>query len=80
MMRRERYRGTLIILEYGVSRKMDGCAEDNEPDSNDWLITCDAQGVVHPLISEASVPFHPTRNTIPNSSVFYNDRSSYHRY
>ena len=53
---RERYRPAMIILENWVLPKMDGCAEAGEPDEGlplyeyDWLVTCDAQDQVYPLI------------------------------
>jgi hypothetical protein len=36
--------------------KTNGCAEGTEPDANDWLITCEAQGLVYPILMEAIVP------------------------
>jgi len=46
------YRGALNKLENDILSKTDGCAETGEPDKNDWLITCEAQDAVYPLIIE----------------------------
>ena len=46
----------LVQLKCDVIEKMDGCAKRDEPDKglilyeNDWLITCEAQNDVYPLI------------------------------
>jgi hypothetical protein len=32
---------------------MNGCAETGEPDKNDWIITCEGQSQLYPLIIEA---------------------------
>ncbi|MDY6853563.1 MAG: SBBP repeat-containing protein [Thermodesulfobacteriota bacterium] len=48
----------LVQLKYDVIEKMDGCAKRGEPDTglilyeNDWLITCDAQNNLYPLIAD----------------------------
>jgi parallel beta-helix repeat protein len=36
-----------------VVAKTDGCANGGEPDPNDWLITCEAQDQVYPLLMDA---------------------------
>ncbi len=36
-----------------VLRKTDGCANDGEPDRNDWIQDCDAQDQVYPLLDHA---------------------------
>ncbi|MFC1762660.1 hypothetical protein ACFL6U_11340 [Planctomycetota bacterium] len=36
-----------------VLRKMDGCANQGEPDRNDWILTCEAQTEVYPLLIQA---------------------------
>jgi hypothetical protein len=46
------YQGALNKLENDILGKTDGCAETGEPDKNDWLITCEAQSEVYPLIVE----------------------------
>jgi parallel beta-helix repeat protein len=40
-------------LQHDILQKMNGCAEISEPDRNDWLITCEAQDQVYPLIISA---------------------------
>ncbi|MCK4792923.1 MAG: DUF1566 domain-containing protein [Desulfobacteraceae bacterium] len=50
---KRRYQRALDKLEYGILTKMDGCAETDSPDKNDWIIDCDAQKQVYPLIVEA---------------------------
>lgn len=53
------YRMALAILEHWVLLKMDGCAEDGNPDKGrpwreyDWIVTCEAQDRVHPHIKQA---------------------------
>jgi len=34
-----------------IRKKMDGCAKSGYPDKNDWIITCEGQNQVYPLIS-----------------------------
>ncbi|MDY6854418.1 MAG: SBBP repeat-containing protein [Thermodesulfobacteriota bacterium] len=47
----------LIQLKDKVIKKMDGCAKRGEPDAgftlyeNDWMITCDAQSDLYPLVA-----------------------------
>ncbi len=31
---------------------MDGCADANEPDKNDWIRTCEEQEKICPLVTE----------------------------
>lgn len=53
------YRMALATLEHWVLPKMDGCAEDGSPDKGwpwreyDWIVTCEAQDRVYPLIKQA---------------------------
>ena len=47
------YAEALDKLKNDVLKKTDGCAENGEPDKNDWIKDCEAQGVVYPLIVEA---------------------------
>jgi len=47
-----RYRAALNKLQNDILAKTDGCAEAGEPDKNDWLITCEGQDEVYPLIME----------------------------
>ena len=39
-------------MENDILEKMDGCADANEPDKNDWIKTCEEQGQIYPLIME----------------------------
>jgi hypothetical protein len=47
-----RYGAALNKLENDILAKTDGCAESGEPDKSDWIITCEAQDEVYPLIIE----------------------------
>ncbi len=53
MIDRERYAIAWGILRLTVLPRMDGCADGGEPDRIDWIITCEAQEQVYPLINEA---------------------------
>ena len=44
------YHDALKKLENDILRKMDGCALTGDVDKNDWIIDCDAQGAVYPLV------------------------------
>lgn len=37
----------------GIIKRMDGCAKKGVPDKNDWIVTCDAQNQVYPIILSA---------------------------
>jgi hypothetical protein len=50
---KKHYKITKLQLEYGMLRKLNGCAERGFPDTNDWIRDCDAQGQVYPVILEA---------------------------
>jgi hypothetical protein len=52
MMYEGLYRGALNKLQNGILQKTNGCAEMGEPDKNDWIITCEEQSEVYPLIIE----------------------------
>jgi hypothetical protein len=47
------YGEAVVKLTYDVLGKMDGCAASGAIDQNDWLVTCEAQAQVYPLIVEA---------------------------
>jgi len=47
-----RYQAALNKLENDILAKTDGCVESGEPDKNDWIITCEGQNEVYPLIME----------------------------
>jgi len=40
-------------LENDVLERTNGCANTGGPDSNDWILTCEGQSQVYPLIMEA---------------------------
>jgi hypothetical protein len=46
------YESALSKLENDILQKMDGCGETGEPDKNDWIITCEEQSQVYPLVTE----------------------------
>jgi hypothetical protein len=48
-----RYEDALDKLSNDILQKINGCADNGEPDKNDWIITCEAQNMVYPLIIEA---------------------------
>lgn len=47
------FRDALNKLENDILNKTDGCLVAGLPDKNDWLINCNAQGLVSPLITRA---------------------------
>jgi len=47
------YQETLDKLENDILKKTDGCAETGMPDSNDWIITCESQSEVYPIVVHA---------------------------
>jgi len=47
------YQKALDKLENDILKKTDGCAETGMPDSNDWIITCEAQAEVYPIVVHA---------------------------
>jgi len=49
------YQETLDKLENDILKKTDGCAETGMPDRNDWIITCEAQAEVYPIVVQAIV-------------------------
>jgi hypothetical protein len=46
------YEDALNKLEHDILAKMDGCSETGEPDKNDWIITCEEQAVIYPLVMD----------------------------
>ncbi len=46
------YADVLDKLQNDILAKMNGCAETGEPDKNDWIITCEGQSVLYPLVIE----------------------------
>ncbi|MHC5062018.1 MAG: PKD domain-containing protein [Planctomycetota bacterium] len=47
------YKTVIGKLQNDIIEHTDGCANSGQPDSNDWILTCDGQGQVYPLITEA---------------------------
>jgi hypothetical protein len=47
------YRDALMKLQRDLLPKMDGCALTGQPNQDDWIITCEAQQKLYPLIWEA---------------------------
>jgi hypothetical protein len=47
------YQEALNKLSHDILPKMNGCAESGQCDSNDWIVTCDSQARVYPLIQDA---------------------------
>ena len=47
-----RYTAALKKLENDILCKTDGCANSGEPDKNDWIKTCEEQGLIYPLVAE----------------------------
>ncbi len=52
MIDRERFAIAWHILRLTVLPRTDGCANNGEPDRRDWIITCEGQDQVYPLITE----------------------------
>ncbi|MHC4642419.1 MAG: GLUG motif-containing protein [Planctomycetota bacterium] len=46
------YKDALNELQNDILQKTDGCTEMGEPDKNDWIITCEAQDLIYPLVIE----------------------------
>ncbi|RLC34233.1 hypothetical protein DRH14_03420 [Candidatus Shapirobacteria bacterium] len=44
------YQDALNKLENDILKKTDGCCQSGEPEKNDWIIDCEAQEEVYPLI------------------------------
>ena len=47
------YQDALMKLQHDLLPKMDGCALTGQPDKGDWIITCEAQQKVYPLVLQA---------------------------
>jgi len=52
MIEEGNYTGALSKLKHDILAKMNGCVETGKPDRNDWIITCEQQNVVYPLVLE----------------------------
>lgn len=53
MIEQGRYKSARDKLERDILDHIDGCANTGSPDKNDWVITCEGQGEVYPLIAQA---------------------------
>ena len=53
MMYEGLYEDALDKLENDILKKTDGCAETGAPDSTDWILTCEDQAKVYPLVMRA---------------------------
>ena len=47
------YHDAYVQLENSILKKLDGCALSGTPDKNDWIIPCEYQDQVYPLIIDA---------------------------
>lgn len=48
------YQEALDKLRNDLLKKCNGCAEADNPDKNDWIRDCTAQGVLYPILTEAT--------------------------
>lgn len=48
--KRPQYQSALNTLANNILIRTDGCAFTGEPDNNDWLLSCDDQAIVYPLV------------------------------
>jgi len=46
------YEQALAKLEHDILGKVDGCAENGEPDRNDWIQDCESQDLIFAYIME----------------------------
>ena len=53
MIERENYYGALEKLQHDLLPKTDGCAAGNEPDMDDWIVSCQEQEVLSNQIEES---------------------------
>ena len=49
----QEYNAGYVQLENSILKKLDGCALDGTPDKNDWIIPCEYQDQVYPLVIDA---------------------------
>jgi hypothetical protein len=47
------YQDALNKLKHDILKKTDGCANTGQPDKNDWILTCEDQQKVYPLVLRA---------------------------
>ncbi|MHC4500850.1 MAG: PKD domain-containing protein, partial [Planctomycetota bacterium] len=53
MIDQGRYKSARDKLQRDLLDHIDGCTNTGSPDKNDWVITCEGQGEVYPLIDQA---------------------------
>jgi parallel beta-helix repeat protein len=53
MIEQGRYKSARDKLQRDLLDHIDGCANTGSPDKNDWVITCEGQGEVYPLVLQA---------------------------
>jgi len=53
MIDKGKYATAISKLENDILSKTDGCANDGEPDKNDWITTCQIQTEIYNLILDA---------------------------
>ena len=53
MMYEGLYEDALDKLQNDILKKTDGCAETDAPDATDWILTCEDQAKVYPLVMRA---------------------------
>jgi len=46
------YTAALNKLQNDILAKINGCARTGQPDKSDWIITCEAQDLIYPLVIE----------------------------
>jgi hypothetical protein len=46
------YKDVLNKLQNDILQKTNGCAETGEPEKNDWILTCEEQSKIYPLVLE----------------------------
>jgi hypothetical protein len=46
------YEDALSMLENDILQKTNGCAETGQPDKDDWIVTCEGQNKLYPLVVE----------------------------
>jgi len=52
MIDEDLYEDALSILENDILQKTNGCAETGKPDKNDWILTCEEQNELYPIVIE----------------------------
>ncbi len=52
MIDEELYEVALSTLENDILQKTNGCAETGKPDKNDWIVTCEEQNELYPIVVE----------------------------